>query len=86
MPQSFRGRGKFSDRYSSWMRHLTKDILTTKNVKHTKVSDIFDSKLRDVRSQICFFFFGCGFTTLRQYVIAHSPATVNPMVHSAPAE
>jgi hypothetical protein len=31
------------------MRHLTKDILTTKSAKDTKVSDILDSNLRDLR-------------------------------------
>jgi hypothetical protein len=31
------------------MQHLTKDILTTKRAKDTKVSDIFDSKLLDLR-------------------------------------
>jgi hypothetical protein len=37
MLENFRGLHKFSDCYSSWMQHMTKDILTT---KITKGSDI----------------------------------------------
>jgi hypothetical protein len=33
---------KFSDRHSSGMQNLTKDILTTKITKVTKGSEIFD--------------------------------------------
>jgi hypothetical protein len=58
MLERFRGFRNFSDRYSSWMQHMTKEILST---KITKGSDIFDYKLRALRvlrGQICFFFFG----------------------------
>jgi hypothetical protein len=44
------------------MQHLTKDVLTTKSAKDTKVSDIFDAKLRDFRGLRgeCFFLLRCG--------------------------
>jgi hypothetical protein len=40
MLENFRGPHKFSDCYSSWMQHMTKDILSTKITKATKGSDI----------------------------------------------
>jgi hypothetical protein len=49
------------------MQHMTKDIPTTKITKATKGSDNFAHKLRalrDLRGQICFFFFGCGSAAL----------------------
>jgi hypothetical protein len=44
--ESFFSLRKFSDCYSSWMKHMTKDILTT---MATKGSDIFPYKLRALR-------------------------------------
>jgi len=58
--------------YSSWMQHLTKDILTTKITKATKGSDFFYFKLRALRvlrGQICFFFFGCWLRSARFSVV-----------------
>jgi hypothetical protein len=64
MSDSFLSLRKFSDRHSSWIEHLTKDILTTKRTKATKGSGFFGYKLRGLRGEIGFFLFGCGFAVL----------------------
>ena len=48
MLESFCSLRKFSYCYSSWIQHLTKDILITKFTKATKGLDICDPKINFV--------------------------------------
>ena len=50
MLKVFRSLHKFPDCYSSWMQDPTKDILTTKITKATKVLSIFGYELRALRA------------------------------------
>jgi len=64
----FRSLRKLSDRYSSWMKHMTKDILTTKIMKATK-SGGFETRpyifLRPLRSLRLHYFFLRALRALR---------------------